>query len=128
MKLDTSLNRNVPAAADYFFNVGDRIYVYREIQKQRTVPHKVTRIENKKFWIESKDKTSEKQFNISQCRSAPVEVFDTRTEPHSTLNFVIIGKRDPRARLFDQAKRDEILAYSKRNIPYRSQGRSRQRP
>jgi hypothetical protein len=114
MKLETALNRNVPAAADYFFNVGDRIYVYREIQKQWTEPHKATRIENKKAWIESKDKTSEKQFNISQCRSAPVEVFDTNTEPHSTLHCVVIRKQDPRARLFDQAKRDETSGLSEK--------------
>jgi hypothetical protein len=108
MKLATALNRNVPAAADYCFNVGDSIYVYRETQKQWTGPHKVSRIEDKGVWIESKDKTPDKQFNISQCRPAPMEVVDTNSDPHSTLHSVVIGKRDPRARLFDQAKRDEI--------------------
>jgi hypothetical protein len=51
MKLTTALNRNVPADADYYFNFGDIIYVYRETQKQWTGPHKFIQIENKGVWI-----------------------------------------------------------------------------
>jgi hypothetical protein len=45
-----------------------------------------------------------------------VEVVDTNTDPHSTLHSVVIGKRDPRARLFDQEKRDEISSLFEKGI------------
>jgi Reverse transcriptase (RNA-dependent DNA polymerase) len=108
MKLSTALSRNVPAAADYSFDTGDSIYVYREIQKLWTGPHIVTRVENKGVWIQSNDRTPDKQFNISQCRPAPVSFVKNNVDPHSTLHSVVIQNRDPRARLFDQAKQNEI--------------------
>ena len=103
-----------PPAAKLQFAPGDMVFVYRERLKQFTGPHMIASIHGKQARLHVGEKTGPREFNLSQLRpsSLPNSYIDGNSDPTyptQILHTEIISPNDPRSKLFDQAKKQELL-------------------
>jgi hypothetical protein len=119
-RVQTGLRKQPPPAANYIIRPGDRVYVYREQLSHWTGPHVVTSVDGKDIAIDLGERTGPRHFNCAQVKPAFIspDPHDLSTENLSKtapiLFTEVIKSGDPRAAMFDQAKRDEIMGLIER--------------
>jgi hypothetical protein len=122
-RVETALRKKPPAAADYVFDRGDWVYVYREGTKSWTGPHQVAAIDEKCVYVHLGEQFGPGAFNIAQLKPAisqqsqPTEdsIFSVPTH-WPTLFTKILTAGDDLEALFGDAKRAEVLSLIDRGI------------
>ena len=117
MQVQGGIRSIPPPAADRKYSTGEFAYVYREELKHYTGPHLIASVEDKCVRLHVGERTGPRSFKVSQLRPAPVtrhpiydeQVMELDDGPPTDLHTEVQHPRDPRAGLFDDAKRKEIL-------------------
>jgi hypothetical protein len=69
-RVETALRKKPPAAADYVFDRGSWVYVYREGSKSWTGPHQIAAIDGKCAYVHLGEQFGPRAFNIAQLKPA----------------------------------------------------------
>jgi hypothetical protein len=128
-RIRTALKRRPPPASSYVIRPGDKVAVYRERLREYKGPYVVVSADGKDIRIELGDSTGPRSFNISQIKPWPLlnpEIPLARpqcpliTERSPVPEFAAVHwtetiyATDPRAALFDDAKRAELFSLIER--------------
>jgi hypothetical protein len=117
-RVETGLHRQVPPAADFLDKItpGSQVYCYRERLRHWTRPHTVADVNRESVHVHLGERTGPRAFNIAQLKPAlapPHVHFERSTCAAREGTYVywteVLSPGDPRASLFEQAKKDEIL-------------------
>jgi hypothetical protein len=119
-RVQTGLRKQPPSAANYIFRPRDRVYVYFEQLSHWTGPHAGTSVDGTDIAIDIGERTGPRHFNCAEVKPAFLspEPHDLSTENVSKeapiLFKEVVKLGDPRAAMFDQAKRDKIMGLIER--------------
>jgi hypothetical protein len=116
--MQTALIKRTIPAADYIFKPGSWVYAYREVSKMWTGPHLIADICGKATYVHLGERTVPRQFNVAQLKPShnhqhmsPDQSIGSVPTSYSTRFTEMIPGNDARARLFDDAKRKEMLGF-----------------
>ena len=112
-RLKLAARKPPPPVTNLQFKPGGFAYVYREKLRHYTGPHLIASVHGKSARLHVGERTGPREFNIAQLKHAPMPNFHTTglvepNYPQRILYTEIIPQNDPRASLFDEAKREEL--------------------
>jgi hypothetical protein len=120
-RIRRGLRKQVTPAADRIYSPGDHVYVYRERLKHWTGPHEVAFLDGKDVRVHVGERGGPRSFNSSAVKPAPTRAISDggtsilhAADDHSVSFTEVLSHNDPRARQFDNAKREEILGLIQR--------------
>jgi len=123
-KIMTALSKNVPAAADRTYKLGEEILVYNENLKKWEGPYIVADCTGRNITVSNENGTYRRMFSTHQVKPYFRETFENlfnlksgdnfNTETYSVMITEVIEPHDPRVWKFDEAKKKEIEGLLKR--------------
>jgi hypothetical protein len=114
-RVQTGLRKQPPSATNYILRTRDRVYVYLEQLSLWTGPHVGTSADGSDISSDPGEHTGPRHFNCAKVKPAflspePHEISTENVSKEAPILFEEVVKYGyPRAAMFDQAKRDEIM-------------------